>query len=287
MVPSVVRTSMKRLRNQYIRSVSSSIGAIQPPFNGTGTGSTIGFKLYETNSNMKALRSRDLEHYALSQLHRKMYSSSSLSSDETKPEADSNCSTITKTNSSTEGTELVQTQNEEKTIEIVINVPDHISIPGPEKGGKKLAIVYTCTICNTRCMKQFTERAYNHGVVIVTCPKCQKQHLIADRLGYFSEAHDENNTFDLTTIAKRYGHSYKRITAQQEESVAGSTNHNDNDEDAAIPSSSSSSSSTTTGLTTKLTLEDLLGPDKMKEILQNANIKNNDASTDTNNKNEK
>jgi mitochondrial protein import protein ZIM17 len=126
----------------------------------------------------------------------------------------------------------------EDTIEIVVNVPEKLAIPGTEKGSRTLALVFTCAICNTRSVKQFTERAYSHGVVIVTCPSCKKQHLIADRLGYFAD--DDGKTFDMNTLAERTGHSVKRVTQED-----GS------------------------GLTT-VTLEDIIGPEKMKEILQQA-----------------
>ncbi len=62
-------------------------------------------------------------------------------------------------------------------------------IPGTSTGGgnRQLAIIYTCNVCNTRSAKKFTERAYNHGVVLVRCPNCESLHLIADRLGYFTD----------------------------------------------------------------------------------------------------
>lgn len=120
------------------------------------------------------------------------------------------------------------------TIEIVVSVPDDhdLTIPGAQTGGRKLAIVYTCTVCNTRAAKQFTERAYHHGVVIVRCPGCQNQHLIADRLGYF-----QDGPFDLDTIAAKTGHVVKRITAD-----GGA----------------------------QITLEDLVGKDRLEEIVQAA-----------------
>ena len=101
-------------------------------------------------------------------------------------------------------------------VEIQVSTPDTgLQIPGAEKGGRKLAIVYTCNVCQTRSAKQFSEQAYQHGVVIVRCPGCQNQHLIADRLGYFSED-SAGSEFDLQTIAQRTGQPLRTITDSED-----------------------------------------------------------------------
>lgn len=92
-----------------------------------------------------------------------------------------------------------------------------------------MAIVFTCDVCQTRSAKQFTERSYLHGVVIVRCPGCQNLHLIADRLGYF-----DDGGWDLEKIAQLRGESVRTIT--------------DGDVFEALD------------------LEDLVGRDKMREL---------------------
>ena len=82
-------------------------------------------------------------------------------------------------------------------------------IPGSEKGGKKLAIIYTCKVCNTRSAKKFTEQAYKNGLVMIRCPGCQNLHLIADRLGVFD---DSSGGWDIQKYLESMGEKVKSVT---------------------------------------------------------------------------
>uniref|UniRef100_A0A7S1D0K7 DNL-type domain-containing protein n=1 Tax=Cyclophora tenuis TaxID=216820 RepID=A0A7S1D0K7_CYCTE len=81
------------------------------------------------------------------------------------------------------------------------------TIPGTQKGGKKLAVIYTCKVCDTRSAKQFSEQAYRHGVVLVRCPGCDNLHLIADRLGFF-----EDESWDVENALAKAGETVKTVT---------------------------------------------------------------------------
>lgn len=64
-------------------------------------------------------------------------------------------------------------------------------IPGTSQGrGRRLAIVCTCSKCDVRFARRFSETAYYKGVVLVRCPGCKVHHLIADRLGWFEDDDD-------------------------------------------------------------------------------------------------
>lgn len=133
-----------------------------------------------------------------------------------------------------------------------VDPPQAWTIPGAQKGGRKLAIVFTCTVCDTRSAKQFTENAYNNGVVLVRCPGCQNQHLIADRLDYFGEA-----DWDIKKIMAEHGQQVKTVTGDD---------------------------------VLEMTLEDLVGKERMQQVLQSVGQEKQDdeqAATETNDEQQK
>jgi hypothetical protein len=125
------------------------------------------------------------------------------------------------------------------------------SIPGTSKGKRQLAIIYTCSICNTRSAKKFTERAYNHGVVLVRCPKCENLHLIADRLGYFTDK--DNDGGDNQKKGWDIEMFLKKINKQDNIKVMTHSSNSDNgegDDDDVL----------------EVTVEDVVGETFMNEI---------------------
>ncbi|KAL3759677.1 hypothetical protein ACHAWU_009824 [Discostella pseudostelligera] len=86
-------------------------------------------------------------------------------------------------------------------------------IPGTTNTkAKTLAIIYTCKVCNTRSAKQFTEKAYKHGVVLVKCPGCQNHHLIADRLGWFEDKGVDGQGWDVEKLLAEAGENVKAVS---------------------------------------------------------------------------
>ena len=72
-----------------------------------------------------------------------------------------------------------------------------------------MAIIFTCTKCETRSAKKFTEQAYKSGVVLVRCPGCEGLHLIADRLGFFGDKGDGG--WDVERFLEEKGETVKAV----------------------------------------------------------------------------
>ncbi|GAB5357809.1 hypothetical protein AAMO2058_000406400 [Amorphochlora amoebiformis] len=71
---------------------------------------------------------------------------------------------------------------------------------------ERMLIAFTCTVCDTRSARSFSKKSYEEGVVIITCPGCKSNHLIADRLGWF-----DDSSQDVTTILKEKGEEVVHI----------------------------------------------------------------------------
>lgn len=110
---------------------------------------------------------------------------------------------------------------------------DHEKIPGVKFGGAKLAIMFTCTaqiepeggepyVCGTRSAKVFTRQAYENGVVLVRCPGCGNQHLIADRLGWF-----EDDSWDVERLMRERGEGMVKLDEDGTLQILGTEKSNE------------------------------------------------------------
>lgn len=60
---------------------------------------------------------------------------------------------------------------------------------------RRLQITFTCKVCNERVTRKFLKKSYEQGVVIIRCPKCLNNHIIADNLGWFSDLNGKKFVF--------------------------------------------------------------------------------------------
>ncbi|KAI9333712.1 DNL zinc finger-domain-containing protein, partial [Obelidium mucronatum] len=60
----------------------------------------------------------------------------------------------------------------------------------------RLLIGFNCNKCDHRTHKLMSKKAYETGVVIITCEGCSSKHLIADHLGWFDTTQGKIGTIE-------------------------------------------------------------------------------------------
>jgi protein import protein ZIM17 len=76
---------------------------------------------------------------------------------------------------------------------------------------KKMQMIYTCKVCNTRNSQTISKVAYNTGVVIVKCSGCKNNHLVADNLKWFKD-----KKTNIEDILKEKGETVQRVSLGNE-----------------------------------------------------------------------
>jgi len=92
------------------------------------------------------------------------------------------------------------------------------SVPGVRTPGPKMLLRFTCTYeaCEEKptITRIISKRSFEQGLVLVRCPSCQKQHLIADHLGWVSE---KGTTIE--TMLEARGEEVRRALREDEELI--------------------------------------------------------------------
>ena len=75
-----------------------------------------------------------------------------------------------------------------------------------------MALVSECGQCQTPIRKTFSRAAYEHGLVLVTCPGCKVRHLIADNLGWMGDQMTSEKATSKINLSSLYGERLKTGT---------------------------------------------------------------------------
>ena len=105
-----------------------------------------------------------------------------------------------------------------RTADAAVATNDTSAIPGVKTEGPKMLLRFTCSFdgCEEKptIARIISKASYEKGVVLVRCPSCDKQHLIADHLGWLSEP----GTTIETIMAER-GEEVRRMLRDGEDLV--------------------------------------------------------------------
>ncbi|KAJ7065303.1 zf-DNL-domain-containing protein [Mycena amicta] len=80
----------------------------------------------------------------------------------------------------------------------------------------RLSLTFTCTAndCGERSTHEFSKQAYESGIVLVQCPKCDVRHLIADHIGWFKESTEDGTLRTVEDLLRARGETVTRGTVE-------------------------------------------------------------------------
>ena len=106
--------------------------------------------------------------------------------------------------------------------EMGVNLAD---LKGVKTPGEKMVLQFTCDYhgpkansengCGERQTKVISKNAYETGVVLVRCQRCDNLHLIADNKGWF-----DDDTVNIETIMREKGENVRRLLSEDAIDVA-------------------------------------------------------------------